>query len=61
VLFFGCRERAKDFLYEEELNTALASGHLSNVLVAFSREQNEKVPFLKSCVSCACRVVAVPR
>lgn len=43
VLFFGCRERVKDFLYEEELNTALASGHLSNVLVAFSREQNEKV------------------
>jgi NADPH-ferrihemoprotein reductase len=43
VLFFGCRERAKDFLYEDELNAALASGHLSSVLVAFSREQTEKV------------------
>jgi NADPH-ferrihemoprotein reductase len=43
VLFFGCREKEKDFLYEDELNEAVASGHLSSLVVAFSRQQTQKV------------------
>lgn len=42
-LFFGCRSQATDFIYEAELKSALASGALSNLHVAFSRETDSKV------------------
>jgi len=43
VLFFGCRNRNEDYLYRDELAGHLASGALSKLHVAFSREGPQKV------------------
>lgn len=37
-LFFGCRTRKADFIYQGELEGAVAEGALSQLHVAFSRE-----------------------
>jgi sulfite reductase (NADPH) flavoprotein alpha-component len=42
-LFFGDQKRSIDFLYEEELTTMHAEGHLHRLDLAFSRDQTEKV------------------
>lgn len=42
-LFFGDRNRATDFLYEEEINTWRDKGVLHRLDTAFSRDQAEKV------------------
>jgi len=42
VLYFGCRNRSHDFIYEEEMNAAVADGALTKLAVAFSRETKEK-------------------
>ncbi len=42
-LFFGDRSAATDFLYREELDQMLASGHLTRFDTAFSRDQAHKI------------------
>lgn len=41
-MYFGCRHRAHDFLYEAELRAWLASGVLTALHVAFSRDGTSK-------------------
>jgi len=43
VLYFGCRRRDSDYLYEEELKQFQEQGVLTHLHVAFSREENHKV------------------
>ncbi|MBU3666684.1 MAG: sulfite reductase subunit alpha [Chthoniobacterales bacterium] len=42
-LFFGDRNRATDFLYEEEIEAWLAKGVLGRLDTAFSRDQAQKI------------------
>ena len=42
-LFFGDRNAATDFIYREELETMQASGVLTRLDLAFSRDQEEKI------------------
>jgi len=43
VLYFGCKGRESDYLYEEELNKFREEGTLTRLHVAFSRENDRKV------------------
>ena len=43
LLYFGCRRRDTDFLYEEELVEFQKDGTLTDLQLAFSRERREKV------------------
>lgn len=42
-LYYGCRSRDKDFLYQEDLLSFVADKTLHSLRTAFSREQEEKV------------------
>ncbi|CAK9299129.1 unnamed protein product [Gordionus sp. m RMFG-2023] len=43
ILFFGCRNKKNDYIYEEELGTYKEDGVLSELFVAFSRDQPQKI------------------
>jgi NADPH-ferrihemoprotein reductase len=43
ILYFGCRKKTEDFLYEEELNKYVADKTLTKLYIAFSRDQEHKV------------------
>ena len=43
ILFFGCRHEAEDYIYEEELKDFHQQGVLSELSVAFSRDQPQKI------------------
>jgi sulfite reductase (NADPH) flavoprotein alpha-component len=42
-LFFGDQKRSTDFLYQEQLEGWVADGHLTQLDLAFSRDQAEKI------------------
>eukprot|EP01022_Parablepharisma_sp_SALTPOND_P026936 TRINITY_DN65258_c0_g1_i1.p1 TRINITY_DN65258_c0_g1~~TRINITY_DN65258_c0_g1_i1.p1 ORF type:complete len:607 (-),score=68.00 TRINITY_DN65258_c0_g1_i1:91-1911(-) len=42
ILFFGCRNKAKDFIYKKELERWEAMGALTQLHVSFSRDQERK-------------------
>lgn len=43
LMFFGCRHKNEDFIYQEELEEAEKKEVLSKLHVAFSRDQEQKV------------------
>eukprot|EP01134_Creolimax_fragrantissima_P001060 CFRG1060T1 len=43
ILFYGCRNRSEDYLYQSELEDFESAGVISNLQVAFSRETSQKV------------------
>jgi NADPH-ferrihemoprotein reductase len=43
ILYFGCRKRSEDFLYQEELEKYVENGIVSKLYLAFSRDQEKKV------------------
>ncbi|XP_047111254.1 NADPH--cytochrome P450 reductase [Schistocerca piceifrons] len=42
ILYFGCRKKSEDFIYQDELEQYVSDGSLK-IYVAFSRDQAEKV------------------
>jgi NADPH-ferrihemoprotein reductase len=43
ILFFGCRKEQEDYIYRDFLKSSVADGVISDLDVAFSRDQKEKV------------------
>ena len=43
ILYFGCRRKAEDFIYKDELETFASGGSLTKLYTAFSRDQDQKV------------------
>jgi len=43
ILYFGCKKRSMDYIYEDEMKSFQKDGTLSQLHLAFSREQQKKV------------------
>ncbi|SCN59750.1 flavodoxin-like protein [Plasmodium chabaudi adami] len=43
ILFYGCRKKGIDFLYEKEIMDALENKYIDEVYLAFSRDQSNKI------------------
>lgn len=43
ILYFGCKKRSMDFIYEKEMKAFQKDGTLNDLHLAFSRENKEKV------------------
>lgn len=43
ILYYGCRNKEEDYLYREELETMHKDGTISQLRLAFSRDQTEKI------------------
>jgi NADPH-ferrihemoprotein reductase len=43
ILYYGCRHKAEDYLYPDELEEFERNGTLSKLNIAFSRDQQEKI------------------
>lgn len=43
VLFFGCRHKSEDYIYQEQLEKWHSEGIITELHVAFSRDQEKKV------------------
>jgi NADPH-ferrihemoprotein reductase len=52
VLFFGCKTRTSDFIYQDEIEALTNDEVLSHLLLAFSREQGHKVYVQHMMTSC---------
>lgn len=48
-MYFGCRHKNEDYLYQEELEEAEKNAVLTQLNVAFSRDQEHKVELTNSC------------
>ena len=54
VLFFGCRKKSEDYIYEDELTSYEKDGTIADLHVAFSRDQvRQKLSFLLLSLSVA--------
>ena len=49
MLFFGCQNEAKHFMYRDELEQAKNQGVLSHLYTAYSRDQVGSMPALRFC------------
>lgn len=45
-MYFGCRYKNEDYIYQEELEEAEKKGVLTQLNIAFSRDQEQKVGLL---------------
>lgn len=50
VLFFGCRQPAHDYIYEQELTAYARSGDLSGLHVAFSRQPGQPRTYVQDLI-----------
>lgn len=51
ILFFGCRDPAKDYIYREELEQAKADGVLTDLFTAFSRVPGQPKTYVQQMVA----------
>ena len=47
ILFFGCRKKTEDYIYEDELLSYSQDGTIKQLHVAFSRDQVSFLGFLE--------------
>ena len=58
VLFFGCRKKSEDYIYEDELTSYEKDGTIADLHVAFSRDQvRQNLFFLLLSLSVICNLV----